>query len=177
MDEAFRSDLGCNVNIACTQEGPRPTYAIDGYVGPEDFDAIVAWLKRTDLPENLLLDFDGERYTFRTRTERVCFARGFYKAFDILDDPPDLSLCTQAGVAYRILDNSGNEEGLKCLKELVLKELFLTKWVEHLDDLKVYSGHTAQLLILESCWTTLTNRQKLALVQRVAGYVAALEDE
>lgn len=162
------------MNIAMTQETPHPIFEVQGYAGTRDFNAIIAWLHRTDLPDDLSLNFEGGLYRFRTRIERVCFAMGFDKAFDLTNDEPKLGTWNDDGTAYYVLVNADSKEDLERLATLLLQELFLSKWTDHLDDFYVHCSNTCLLLITYGCWNGLSVNQKRAMVARCQGFADAL---
>lgn len=74
------------VQIVLTQTDPVHCYEVKGYRDHRDFNDILAWLHRGDLPEHLYLGFEGALFHFSTHYERVHFALGFSKAFDLVHD-------------------------------------------------------------------------------------------
>lgn len=74
------------MNITQIQTTPTPIYEVVGYGGVRDFNDIIAWLLREDQPDDLSLSFEGTLFRFRTPEDRVYFALGFSKAFELVDD-------------------------------------------------------------------------------------------
>lgn len=163
------------MKIVLAQEHP-PAFEVQDYDGPKDFNDVLAWLHRKDLPEDLSLSFEGGMFRFRSRVERVQFALGFDKAFDLLYDEPDLPLWTDFdGVAYLRLGDTDNKEGLNSLKTILLQELYLSKWPEHDDEFMVYASATYSLNIKRDIWNTFSIRQKQSIVDRCQGFCEALD--
>lgn len=73
------------MEIVQVQVEPHPIYETRGYGGRKDFNAILAWLYRDDLPENLSFALEGALFRFTSTRERLSFALGFDKAFDLYD--------------------------------------------------------------------------------------------
>ena len=162
------------MKIVLAQENP-PVYEVEGYTGPVDFHEILSWLHSKDLPEDLSLGFEGTLYRFRSRVERVQFALGFDKAFDLLYDEPELPLHRDfEGTAYYQLGTADSKEALEAFARTLLQELYLAKWPEHDGDIKVYVSETCSLFIKRDCWGKLTMRQKQDLSIRCQGFCEAL---
>jgi hypothetical protein len=62
-----------------------PVYEVRDYVGPVDFDDVIAWLQRDDLPVHFSFSFQGSQFVFRTEDERFSFVSGFMKAWDLME--------------------------------------------------------------------------------------------
>jgi len=163
------------MEIVVAQKTPHFIFEVQGYAGPNDFNDIISWCHRTDLPEDLSLSFEGTVYRFRNRPERICWALGFDKAFDLLYDEPEVALWTDYdGAAYVKLGNADNKEGLEQFATDLLQELHLARWVDHLDDFKVHVSNTNVFLMKQAAWKELSVRQQQLLVARVHGFCEGL---
>lgn len=163
------------MKVVLSQEHPHPVFDVEEFSIPKDFNVLLDWLHRKDLPEDLSLAFEGTMYRFRTRTERVQFALGFDRAFDLLDDEPELPFHRDFdNTAYYQLGNGDNQQALEEFCRTVLQELFLSAWPEHANDVKVYASSTCSVLIRREVWVGLSLRQKHSLVDRCHGYCDAL---
>ena len=75
------------MKIVRIQDIPHPIFEVQEYEGSKDFSAIIAWLhKSSELPQDMSFSFKGTMFRFRTEYERLQWALGFDKAFDLLDD-------------------------------------------------------------------------------------------
>jgi hypothetical protein len=163
------------MKIVLTQETPHVIFEVQGYAGPNEFNELIAWCHRTDLPEDLSMSFEGTQFRFRSRPERVCWALGFDKAFDLLFDEPQLALWTDYDDAvYVILGNADNRQGLEHFATSLLQELHLARWVEHMDDFKIHASATNVFLMSHAAWKLLSLRQKQTLVARCHGFCEGL---
>lgn len=64
-----------------TKNGIIPIYQID----TDDQKELVSWLKTTDLPTEVIIEFKGMSYRFHSLAERLRWIDGFLKGMEILE--------------------------------------------------------------------------------------------
>lgn len=159
------------MNIVCLSE-PNRSYEVQGYTDPADFREILDWCRQMDLPERLTLHFQGKVFGFDNRDERVTFGKALNMAHDLMADEPQLPVVTEDdGTVYLQLTYvEDGREKLRSLADMFLRELHASRWVEHLDDFRVYPSKYDSLLIKQRVWKALSLRQKHSLADRCQGF-------
>lgn len=166
------------MDIVRIQENP-PVFEVQGFT-PKDYPAFHDWLQRLDLPLACTLDFNGVRMVFNTLGERIMYARGFAMAVDVFFPEPTLGKWTDDDgegntQAFVILATSKNEDAIRNLAEIFLRELYLSKWPEHAgEEIRIHVSHDSLLLVRLDLWDSLSRAQKCEMVDRAKGFTDAI---
>lgn len=72
------------MKIIRVQSYPVEIFEVQDYVGVGNFNDILEFLFDSNLPERLELSFQGNRFSFRSGIERIQFAHGFAKAYELI---------------------------------------------------------------------------------------------
>lgn len=168
------------MDIVRIQENP-PVYEVQGFTA-KDLDGFLAWLKQepADLPRMFILDFNCVRTVFNSPADRLAYAAGFLQAVDAFYPEPTLGKWTDYDgdgntQVFVILTSSKNEDALRNLAEILLRELYLSKWPEHAgEEIRIHVSHDSLLLVRLDLWHSLSRAQKCEMVDRAKGYTDAI---
>lgn len=168
------------MDIVRTQDAP-PVYEVQGFTA-KDLNGFLEWLKQgpADLPQGLILDFNGTRVTLHSPVDRHAYAAGFLQAVDVFYPEPTIGKWADDDgdgntQAYVILATSKNEDALRNLAEILLRELYLSKWPEHAgEEIRIHVSHDTLLLVRLDLWHSLSRAQKCEMVDRAKGFTDAI---
>ncbi len=168
------------MNIVRIQEH-LPVFEVQGFTA-KDLEGFLGWLKQepVGLPLMFTLDFNGVRTVFNSPADRLAYAAGFLQAVDAFFPEPTLGKWTDNDgdgntQVFVNLASSKNKEALQELANTFLREMFLTKWFEHDEEICVHSGYDSLLLVRLDLWYSLSRAQKCELVNRARGFTDAVQ--
>ena len=162
------------MDIVRRKDIQKPTFEVNS-CGAKDLRTLATWIRDHATEAPLFMVVGAVWVSIQNKDEATAFARGLEMAESVVEsERPAVSFWADYDdVCYVVLAFSRDHvTKLGKLGDQFLRELFLAKWVEHIDDVPIRDG---RLLMRREAWEKLSLNQQRSLLDRAQGFIEALD--